>query len=244
MREYVNAPNAITSANLAAGFGALLLAVDGHVVAASWLVAFAAVLDACDGLVARRQNTAGRFGCNLDSLADVVSFGVVPAVMLRAGPLAEWPLLGAVTGLAFVLAGAWRLARFPLVADRPHWVGLPIPAAGLVAAATAALGPPVLPVVAITVALAVLMVSTLPFPTLTTVVRIVQRKPAVAARGRRELRPRRPVRAALSPESRRARARAAAALVASGASAADHDIDARIRQADPARSRPRTTPRG
>ena len=178
MREYVNPPNAITSANLAAGFVALLVAVDGHLVAAGFLVALAALLDALDGRVARRLGIAGHFGSNLDSLADVISFGVVPAVMLRAGPLAESPLLGAGTCLAYVMAGAWRLARFPLVADRPHWVGLPIPAAGLIAATTAAAGPPVVPALALTVAVAILMISTLPFPTLLTLATLMQQGPA------------------------------------------------------------------
>lgn len=188
MREYVNAPNAITSANLAAGFGALLVAVDGHLVVAALLVALAALLDALDGRIARRLGIAGRFGCNLDSLADMISFGVVPAVMLRTGPLAESPLLGAGTCLVFVMAGAWRLARFPLVADKPHWVGLPIPAAGLIAATTAAAGPPVVPALALTVAVAMLMISTLPFPTLLTLTTLMQRDPARPPRDVRHVR--------------------------------------------------------
>ena len=191
MREYVNAPNAMTSANLAAGLGALLLAIDGHLVAAASLVTLAALLDAFDGLIARRMGIAGRFGCNLDSLADMTSFGVVPAIMMRTGPFAESPLLGAGTCLAFVLAGAWRLARFPLVADKPHWVGLPIPAAGLVAATTAAAGPPVLLALPLTVALAMLMISTLPFPTLGTFATLLQRGPAGRPRDMRHVRRRR-----------------------------------------------------
>ncbi len=191
MREYVNAPNAITSANLAAGFGALLAAIDGHLAAAALLVALAALLDALDGIVARRLGIAGRFGCNLDSLADVISFGVVPAVMLRAGSLAESPVLGAATCLIFVLAGAWRLARFPLVADKPHWVGLPIPAAGLIAAGTAAAGPPLLAALAVTMALAMLMISTLPFPTLLTIASLMRRDPERPPRRPRHARRRR-----------------------------------------------------
>ena len=187
MKEYLNAPNAITSGNLVAGFGALLAAADGHLVAAALLVVLAALLDASDGLIARRLGIAGRFGCNLDSLADMISFGVVPAVMMRFGPFAESPLLGAAASLAFVLAGAWRLARFPLVADKPHWVGLPIPAAGLIAATTAAAGAPVVLALALTVAVAVLMISTLPFPTLLTLTTLMQRDPARRPRDTRHV---------------------------------------------------------
>lgn len=166
MREWVNAANCITSANLAAGFVAVLLAGDGQLIAAGALVALAAALDVIDGVVARRCNSDGRFGCNLDSLADMVSFGVAPAVMLHAGSLADLPVLGGAACLAFVMAGAWRLARYPLVAHNPHWVGLPIPAAGLVTATAAALVLPPIPVIALTLTVALLMISTMPFPTL------------------------------------------------------------------------------
>ncbi len=166
MREWVNLANIITSANLAAGFLAVLMVSDGQLVAAGALVALAAGLDAIDGVVARRSHCAGHFGCNLDSLADVVSFGVVPAMLLHAGPLAGLPVVGGTVCLAFVLAGAWRLARFPLVADSPHWVGLPIPAGGLIATAAATLMLPPVPVLALTLTVALLMISSLPFPTL------------------------------------------------------------------------------
>lgn len=166
MREWVNAATWITSANLAAGFVAVLLASDGQLVAASALVAVAAGLDSIDGVIARRLNVAGRFGCNLDSLADMVSFGVAPAIMLHSGSLAGLPVLGGAVCLGFVLAGAWRLARYPLVAHHPHWVGLPIPAAGVITAITAALMLPPIPVLALTLTLALLMISSLPFPTL------------------------------------------------------------------------------
>ncbi len=166
MREWVNAANCITSANLAAGFVAVLLAIDGQLVAAGALVAVAAGLDSIDGVIARRLNVAGRFGGNLDSLADMVSFGVAPAIMLHSGSFAGLPVLGGAACLGFVLAGAWRLARYPLVAHNPHWVGLPIPAAGVITGTAAALVLPPIPLLGLTLTVALLMISTLPFPTL------------------------------------------------------------------------------
>ncbi len=195
-REWVNAANVITSANLTAGFVAVLLVGDGELIAASALVFLAAALDSIDGVIARRSNSAGCFGCNLDSLADMVSFGIVPAIMLHAGPLAGLPVLGGSVCLAFVLAGAWRLARFPLVADSPHWVGLPIPAAGLIAATTAALMLPPIPVLALTLTVALLMISTLPFPTLRVLTDLTHRHRPARPSSRRDARrasPSRPV---------------------------------------------------
>ena len=166
MKEFVNAATLITTGTLAAGFAALLLAVDGRVGAAAVAVLVAATFDAADGVVARRLSRAGRFGTNLDSLADLAAFGVAPAVMLYQAVLRELPVAGAAVATVFVLAGAWRLARFPLVEDPRRFVGLPIPPAGVVLAGVAVAEPPVAMALAAVVALALLMVSALAFPTL------------------------------------------------------------------------------
>ncbi len=171
MRGYVNPANLITSASLGAGVVALMLASAGYVWPAAAMVVVAAVLDGLDGLVARRLGLCGRFGCNLDSLADMVTFGVTPALMLHHGPLASAPVLGGGACVAFVLGGAWRLARFPLVEDRHHWVGLPIPTAGILAAVAAVVGVPDALGVVLALGLSALMVSTVPFPTLATLAR-------------------------------------------------------------------------
>ena len=180
MRSFANVANLITSANLAAGFVALLLAADGRLREAALAVAVAAVLDSVDGLVARRLSLSDRFGSQLDSLADLVAFGVAPALMLERGVLHAVPIVGTGACLAFLLAGAWRLARFPLVADRHYFVGLPIPPAGLLAAAVAALALPAPVVLALTLALALLMVSSIPFPTLLTVRSLTRLRPPLA----------------------------------------------------------------
>ena len=166
MRPFVNAANLITSGTLAAGFAAVLLAADGRLHVAAVAVTAAAVLDAVDGPVARRTSISERFGGNLDSLADLVAFGVAPALMLHRGVLDAVPVVGTAACLAFLLAGAWRLARFPLVEDRDRFVGMPIPPAGLIAAGAAALALPAVLAVTVALLLALLMVSAISFPTL------------------------------------------------------------------------------
>ncbi len=206
MSDRVNAANAITSASLACGFGALVLAADGQLRWAAVAVVVAAVLDVLDGMVARRLAVCGRFGSELDSLADLVAFGVAPAFMLLEGPLRDAPALGVPACLAYVLAGAWRLARFSMVQRLDHFVGVPIPTAGVVLAVSATALPVAL-ALGMTVALAILMVSTVPFPKPATVVRLRaprrrhvsrSRNPAVPvalpAHGRRRMLRRLPVR--------------------------------------------------
>lgn len=165
MREFVTLPNAVTSGNLAAGFLALLV-TPHHLLQAALLVALAAVFDVLDGVLARRSDRESAFGTNLDSLADLVSFGMVPALAMYVGLLDALPVVGFLACLGFLLCGAWRLARFPLVKSARGFVGLPIPPAAIAVMLLVLWGPS--PVVALlaTAGLSALMVSTLPFPTL------------------------------------------------------------------------------
>ena len=162
-------PHLATCGNLASGFLAVLFAAAGDFVLAAALVLAAAVLDLLDGAIARNgyegEDGLSEFGKNLDSLADVVSFGAAPAFAAYAAVLEVRPVLGLAGCLVFFVCGALRLARFPLVGRPDRFVGLPIPPAGLLVAALAALGPPPLPVLAALAATSVLMVSTVPFPT-------------------------------------------------------------------------------
>ncbi len=180
MRQYVNAANLITSGSLSAGVLALMLAGDGRLDWALAAVGLAAVLDSVDGYVARRTSVSGPFGCQLDSLADLAAFGLAPALVLYHGALHTVPVLGAVACVAFVVAGAWRLARFPLVEDREHFVGLPIPPAGLIAAACGVLSLPDGAATAVCLALALLMVRSFPVPTLAELGRLLARPRAVS----------------------------------------------------------------
>ncbi|MDQ1633283.1 MAG: CDP-diacylglycerol---serine O-phosphatidyltransferase [Frankiaceae bacterium] len=165
MRELVTWPNLMTSGNLAAGFLALV-AVSHDIRIALVLVISAAVFDSLDGFIARRTGAEGTFGANLDSLSDLVSFGVVPAMALYYGKVDQLPVIGLFGALAFVLCGGWRLARFPLVKTSHSFVGLPIPPTGIAAIALALWAPSPLIALVAAAALSALMISAVPFPTL------------------------------------------------------------------------------
>jgi CDP-diacylglycerol---serine O-phosphatidyltransferase len=162
-------PHLATCGNLASGFLAILFAASGDFLHAAAFVLAAAVLDLLDGAMARNgcdeDGTLSEFGKNLDSLADVVSFGAAPAFAAYAAVLHTLPVAGIAGCLAFFVCGALRLARFPLVGGPDRFVGLPIPPAGLFISALAALGPPPLLVLAALATTSILMVSTIPFPT-------------------------------------------------------------------------------
>jgi CDP-diacylglycerol--serine O-phosphatidyltransferase len=166
IREFLNPANALTSANLVAGFLGLLAAVDAHLAQATGLVILAAICDSLDGVVARRTGGNRSFGANLDSLADLVSFGVVPATAVYFGPLHSQQFLGVVICSTFLLAGAWRLARFPLIKRCSYFLGLPMPVAGVLLMVILLWRPGVGFISVITATASVVMVSTLPFPTL------------------------------------------------------------------------------
>ena len=160
-------PHFTTCGNLASGFLSLLFAASGDFLYATTFVVASAVLDSLDGAIARDGGCEGRlaeFGKNLDSLADVVSFGAAPAFAAYVAGMNTVPAVGILGCLAFFVCGALRLARFPLVDDPRHFVGLPIPPAGLFVSILTALGTPPLPMLAALAATSALMVSAVPFP--------------------------------------------------------------------------------
>lgn len=169
MRQHLTPANLVTTVSLIAGFAALLVSRDA-VGAAAGLLAVAAVLDVVDGTLARRSGRDQAFGGQLDSLNDVVCFGVVPAAALWWALLHQLPIIGAVACGGFLVAGAWRLARFHLVQRPNSFVGLPLPPAGLLLMAVALWCPFPWPAVVAVLTLSVLMVSTVPIPTLQAVV--------------------------------------------------------------------------
>lgn len=164
MRAFVMLSTIVTSGNLVAGWLAVLLATQGRFPETALLVILAVGLDSLDGPLARRGTREDAFGANLDSLADLVSFGVVPALALYLSTLHTLSIIGVAGCLAFLLCGAWRLARFPLVYSPDFFVGLPIPPAGLLAALLAASEPPPVLALLTVLLLGTLMVSELPFP--------------------------------------------------------------------------------
>lgn len=116
-------PNAVTAAALCSGLTGIRFAIDSQWTFAVALVVLAGVLDGIDGRIARLLNAQSRFGAELDSLADSLSFGVAPALILFLWSLQDWPRVGWFAALAFAICCALRLARFNAridVDDQPH----------------------------------------------------------------------------------------------------------------------------
>ncbi|MBA3863005.1 MAG: CDP-diacylglycerol--serine O-phosphatidyltransferase [Erythrobacter sp.] len=116
-------PNAITAAALCAGLTGIRFAIDSNWSYAILLVILAGVLDGIDGRIARLLNAQSRFGAELDSLADSLSFGVAPALILFLWSLKDLPSFGWFAALAFAICCALRLARFNAGIDtdeQPH----------------------------------------------------------------------------------------------------------------------------
>lgn len=190
MRQFLHLSNIATSGNLAAGFLSLLLISHAELGWAAILVLVSAVLDAVDGPVARATGAQSQFGSNLDSLADVVSFAVAPAYATYLGSLHALPVVGVAACLGFVLCSAWRLARFPLCKDPHYFVGCPVPVAGVPVMVLAALRPHPFASLATVLALSLLMVGTLPVPTLSRLRKLeIRRLPVVRAARRPRIRP-------------------------------------------------------
>ena len=131
-------PNLVTTAALFAGFYSIVAAIDGNFVAAAWAIFIAMFLDGLDGRVARLTSTASEFGKEYDSLSDMVSFGVAPAIVTYqwgVERLAEygavWGRLGWLAAFLYAVAAAFRLARFNsnVAQDKRFFQGLASPAA-------------------------------------------------------------------------------------------------------------------
>ena len=133
-------PNAVTALALCSGLTGVRFAIAEEWDRAVLAIVIAAVLDGMDGRIARALKGQSRFGAELDSLSDVIAFGVSPAIILHLWSLQYWPRLGWVFALAYAVCMALRLARFNAridVEDQPHksagfLTGVPAPAgAGL-----------------------------------------------------------------------------------------------------------------
>ena len=168
-------PNVITLLALCAGLTAIRLAVEDRLDLALAAIAFAVVLDAVDGRVARLIKGTSRFGAELDSLADFVNFGVAPAIILYFWELHEFKSAGWIAAMIFAICAALRLARFNVAIDdpnKPAWaanffVGMPAPAGAITVLLPIYLyflGLPRLTLITFiyTLAIAALMVSRLP----------------------------------------------------------------------------------
>ena len=167
-------PSLFTVANLFCGYASVIHSTRGDYDTAALLIGVAMVLDTLDGFFARLTNSSTDFGIQLDSLADVVSFGLAPAILAFSWGL--WPLkrLGWAAGFIYVAAAAMRLARFNIqtatATDKRYFVGIPSPSAAAVIASTVYLYPTglddyraALPALAVVIVPALLMVSTIRF---------------------------------------------------------------------------------
>ena len=133
-------PNAVTALALCVGLSGVRFAIAGEWDRAILAIVIAAVLDGMDGRIARMLNGQSRFGAELDSLSDVIAFGVSPAIIVHLWSLQHWPRFGWLFALAYAVCTALRLARFNAMIDvteQPHksagfLTGVPAPAgAGL-----------------------------------------------------------------------------------------------------------------
>ena len=123
-------PNIFTSINLFCGFYALIASINGKFVAASVAILVGVMFDILDGKIARVTNTTSQFGIEYDSLADLVSFGLAPGVMIYLWALKPLGRLGWLAGFLYMACGALRLARFNSqvgTISSDYFVGLPIP---------------------------------------------------------------------------------------------------------------------
>lgn len=134
-RVVVVIPSAFTLANLFFGFWSIISAFNGNFRQAGWFIVYAGILDSLDGRVARRMGTGSRFGAELDSLVDLVSFGVAPALLVYFLEFSTAGRFGWVVCFIYVVAVALRLARFNVLSQTkptPGWfTGLPSPAGGM-----------------------------------------------------------------------------------------------------------------
>ena len=166
-------PSLFTMANMFCGYACVIYSMRGEYETAAPFIGVAIVLDMLDGRIARMTGTESEFGLQFDSLADVISFGIAPAIMSFAWGLSSLGRLGWAAAFLFVTAAAMRLARFNIQspsADKRYFVGLPSPAAAAVPAATVFAYPygltdmrAAVPVLAMVVVPALLMVSTIRF---------------------------------------------------------------------------------
>src|SRR5580765_2385535 len=167
-------PSLLTLGNMFCGYACVVYSMRGEYETAAPYIGFAVVLDMLDGRIARLTGTTSAFGVEFDSLADVISFGIAPAILAFEWGLVPLGRLGWAAGFMFLAAAAMRLARFNIQSaaggDKRYFVGLPSPAAAAIPAATVYAYPwgfqdyrSALPVLVVVLVPAILMVSKIRF---------------------------------------------------------------------------------
>ncbi len=128
-------PNSFTAFNLLSGFFSIIFAAQNELILSAIFIFVAVFFDATDGMIARLFKTSSRLGVELDSLADVVSFGAAPAILMYYSFLIKYETIGIVLASIYLIFGAFRLARFNAllesITEKPDFNGLPIPMAAM-----------------------------------------------------------------------------------------------------------------
>ena len=130
-----NVANLVTLGNALFGFLSIVATLNGEYADAALMLFFALIFDGMDGRVARFLDVTSDFGVQMDSLADIISFGVAPAVLMYKTSLYASGTLGLIAAAAIVFAGIVRLARFNILKGLGYFLGLPIPVVGVFLAA-------------------------------------------------------------------------------------------------------------
>src|SRR4051794_34611546 len=167
-------PSLMTMGNMFCGYACVVYAARGEFETAAPFIGFAIVLDMLDGRIARLTGTTSEFGVEFDSLADIITFGIAPAILSFEWGLVPLGRLGWAAGFLFLAAAAMRLARFNIQSaaggDKRYFVGMPSPAAAAIPASTVFAYPwgfqdyrSALPVLVMVLVPAVLMVSKIRF---------------------------------------------------------------------------------
>ncbi|WP_066372018.1 CDP-diacylglycerol--serine O-phosphatidyltransferase [Neobacillus fumarioli] len=154
--------NIMTIANLLLGGFAICFVINGNLQLSLLLIFLAALADRFDGMIARKFNIESELGKQLDSMSDIISFGVAPALLMYQGILHEFGGPGSFFTVFYIACGAFRLARFNITESNGYFTGLPITVAGVLATLSF-ITIPYLPsetFILITIILSFLMVST------------------------------------------------------------------------------------
>ena len=175
-------PNSFTALNIACGFASILFMLQGQTYKACFVLLLGAIFDSVDGRVARMTGTSSPFGEQFDSMSDLISFGIAPALVYYNHFLLDFGRIGKIAAFLYVLCGALRLARFNANIEKvpsEFFQGIPIPGAAmaLIGLMLFSLKPPPLVgpilmnvfssapfVIGFIVVFAALMISNIPFP--------------------------------------------------------------------------------
>jgi CDP-diacylglycerol--serine O-phosphatidyltransferase len=158
-------PTIATYGVLVAGVLSIQASLHRDFMLSAQLVLTAALLDSIDGALARHWGVTSALGAQLDSLSDLVAFGVAPAVLLVTAQLGEPPMLAAMLASGFAIAGAYRLARFNVEEKSSFFTGMPITSAGTILACLSLLplGPNRVWLIPVVLLLALMMISKVPY---------------------------------------------------------------------------------